>query len=83
MKKLINKVKTFLHIHRYNKPIASMYISFHGRDIIYECSCGKRKLERVHRSFSTPFPIETTIGMSYKDIERILAGGPVNPFENL
>lgn len=47
-----------------------MYISFNTRDIVYECKCGKRKIERETRSFSDPFPIKTTL-ITRKELEKI------------
>lgn len=73
MKNFIKNIFKKIHICVYLTPIASRYISFNTRDIVYECSCGKRKLERVFKSFSDPFPIETNNFMTKIDIENLLA----------
>lgn len=59
---MFSKILKLLHIHYYNKPIASEYVSFHTRDIIYQCRCGKRKLRHEFFAFSEEFPIETKYG---------------------
>lgn len=67
----IQNIKTLFkkfHIHSFNKPIISRYISFNTRDIIYECKCGKRILKNVYRNYgeaTTPF-------LEKHDMERIL-----------
>lgn len=66
-----------VHVCNFKKPIASQYVSFHTRDIIFECKCGKRKVERMSKSFSDPFPIETTLGLTYKEVNAILEGKSV------
>ena len=38
---------------------------------MYECRCGKRKIESVYRSFGSPFPIETTMFITNKEIQEI------------
>lgn len=70
--------RLFNHIHYFDKPIASKYVSFHTRDIIYECRCGKRKVVREHRRFGEPFPIETNILITQKEFESILNNSPVS-----
>jgi len=55
----------------FTKPIASLYVSFHTRDILYECSCGKRKIEQVTRAFGESFPIETTMLLTRKELNRM------------
>lgn len=49
----------FKHKCNFEKPLLSQYRTFHSRAIVYECKCGKRKIFRVDRDFSDPFPIET------------------------
>lgn len=48
-----------------------MYVSFNTRDIVYECRCGKRRIERDYRPFDVPFPIETTHFITRKELEKI------------
>lgn len=67
-------MKKFLHIHKWN-PKLSRYISFHTRDILYECKCGKRKIETVYRSFDKPFPIETAMNLTHKEMQDALSSG--------
>ena len=67
----IVKIFERLHICNLSKPIVSRYISFNTRDIVYECMCGERKIKRVYRSFDSPFPIETTIFITNKEIQKI------------
>jgi len=55
----------------FDKPIASSYVSFNTRDILFECSCGKRNIETVIKAFDSSFPIQTTMFLSRKDIERM------------
>ncbi len=66
-KKIIKSIRKKLHVCYHNKPIISRYMSFHTREIIYECKCGHRQVERVTRAFSDPFPIETTSLIAYKE----------------
>lgn len=70
--KIINWIKNKTHIHFYNKPLVSKYISFSQRDIIFECECGKRKMKREVRSFSEPFTISTTFFITKNEMEIIL-----------
>ena len=65
----MSKIK--VHCHSYSKPIVSMYISFNTRDIVYECSCGERKIIREYRDFSDPFPIETSMNITRQELENI------------
>ena len=67
-------IHRLFHIHNW-KPKLSRYISFDSRDILYECKCGKRKIENVYRDFSEPFPIETTTNLTYKDMQDALLNG--------
>jgi hypothetical protein len=60
-----------LHVCSFSKPIVSMYVSFNTRDIVYECRCGKRRIERDYRPFDVPFPIETTNFITRKELEKI------------
>lgn len=69
-----DKIKKCFHFHNYSKPIYSKYVSFHVRDIIYECRCGKRKSKRTERTFSSTFPIETNICVGDEEFKRILNG---------
>lgn len=61
-----------LHIHRYNKPIISNYVSFSTRDVVWECRCGHRKLVRESRAFSSPFSLSWTVGLNNKEMEQVL-----------
>lgn len=61
-----------IHIHSYYKPIISRYVTFSQRDIIYECKCGERKIFRVYKDFSEPFPIETSMIETNKEFESYL-----------
>ena len=63
--------KNKLHVHSYDKPIISQYVSFNTRDIVYECKCGKRTIKRVYQSFSEPFPINTTPFITNEDLKKI------------
>jgi hypothetical protein len=74
MRKLLERIGKALHFCNFKKPIASRYVSFHTRDIVFECKCGKRRVNRVRRAFSSPFPIETTLGITNKEFTQILAG---------
>lgn len=69
---MINWIKNKLHIHCFSKPIASQYVSFNSRDIIFECSCGKRKMERVQRDYGDAFPIQTTHFITNAQMRDIL-----------
>jgi hypothetical protein len=69
MKKLFKK----LHIHNFSKPIACMYISFHTREIIFECKCGARKLKKEIKAFDEPFSRGADF-VSSKEMKEILAG---------
>jgi hypothetical protein len=59
------------HSCKFDKPIISRYISFNTRDIIYECTCGKRVIKRDTRAFSDPFPIPTNPLLSQRDFEKM------------
>jgi hypothetical protein len=50
------------HKCKHTLAIASKYLSFSIRDIIYQCKCGKRELKRESFFFDQPFPIETLYG---------------------
>lgn len=69
---LINRLFKKNHRCNFTKPIASKYLTFSSRNIIYECRCGKRKMMRVWRRFDDPFPIDTNILISNQEMERIL-----------
>jgi hypothetical protein len=66
------KIFSFFHIHKFNKPIASMYTGFNTRNIIYECKCNKRKIFRRYFTFSEPLPIKTNNLITYKEFNNIL-----------
>lgn len=66
-----NCSKIKVHFHLYYKPIVSRYISFNTRDIVYECSCGKREIIRVYRFFGESFPIQTTHHITHKELQEI------------
>lgn len=70
MKKLLSYF--FPHIHCYKKPVVSQYVSFHTRNIIFECECGKREQRRVIKAFSEDFPIPTTPYISDKEMLEYL-----------
>lgn len=65
------KIKECLHICYYSTPIASKYVSFNTRDIVYECRCGKRKIKRFDSIMNIPFPIETNFLMTRAELEKI------------
>ncbi len=67
-------IHRLFHTHNF-KPILSRYISFSSRDILYECKCGKRKIVNVYRDFDTPFPMETTMLLTHKDMQDALLNG--------
>lgn len=72
---MINWVKNmFRHKHYFNKPLVSMYWTFHTRKIVYECSCRLRKTYSVSCDFSEPFPIPTDTFISYSDLDLIENG---------
>ncbi len=62
----------FFHIHFYNTPICSMYVSFSQRHIIYQCRCGKRKAKMIFRQYGDAFPIKTSNLMTRKEFNGIL-----------
>lgn len=61
-----------LHIHNFSKPIASRYVSFNTRDIIFECRCGDRKVKNIFKQFGESFPIETNTLISINEFNNIL-----------
>lgn len=72
---MIKKILAFLnrpHKHYHDKPIASMYISFSTRDIIYECKCGHRQIYRQYFGFDDPLPIPTNSLITYKEFFAML-----------
>ena len=60
------------HIHNYSKPIVSSYVSFHTRDVVWECRCGKRKLVRETRAFGTSFSLGWTCNLSATEMTQVL-----------
>ncbi len=76
--KLINWLSKKLHIHRFDKPLVSQYASFNTRNIIFECRCGKRRLENEYTPFGTPFSIETTHFITNEQMQQILNNEPAN-----
>jgi len=77
MKKILRRLfglKPFPHIHIHIKPIASQYAGFSCRRIIFECPCGDRAMEKVCRSFSDPFPIDTNHFITNEQMAAILNG---------
>lgn len=70
MKKILKFI--FPHRHKYNKPIASKYISFDTRDIIYECQCRERKVFRYRDSYNLNFPIDTNVFMTNEEFKELL-----------
>ncbi len=69
---LIRKLINNTHLHNFNKPIVSRYVSFNTRDIIYECKCGKRQIFRIYRQYGDAFPIETSNLLTNKELESYL-----------
>ena len=69
--------KKGLHLCRFSHPIVSKYVGFETRNIIYQCKCGKRKCKKVTRTFedNRDFPIKTSVMMTEKEFDIILAGG--------
>ena len=67
-------MKLFPHIHRYNEPIISDYVSFSTRDVVWQCRCGHRKLVRESRAFGSPFSLSWTVGLDKKEMEQVLSG---------
>lgn len=65
---MIQKIKDLFHIHNFNNPIVSAYVSFHRRNIIYECRCGKRK-SRLMNALDIPI---LTSSISKKEFKIVL-----------
>jgi hypothetical protein len=65
-------MKNIFHIHNFKKPVASQYRSFNGRNIIFECKCGKREMRFIYDFFGRGFPLETNILITDKEMEQIL-----------
>jgi len=65
-------MKNIFHIHSFNTPIASKYIGFNTRNIIFECRCGKRKVKQEYRSFGEAFSMPTSNFMSDEMFKAIL-----------
>lgn len=68
MKRLLN----LFHIHSFGTPIASEYISFNTRRIIYQCKCGCKEAHSISLPFGVSFPIETTPFFEHKDFKNLL-----------
>jgi hypothetical protein len=64
-------IKKRIHLHEFDTPIVSMYVSFHCRDIVYQCKCGEGRITRVCLPFGKSFDIETTIGITQKELKQI------------
>jgi len=69
--KIIKYIVSLFHICN-QKPIRSAYVGFNTRDILYKCKCGKGKITREYHPYGSPFTIETTPFITYKDLEKIL-----------
>lgn len=68
-------LKKLFHVH-YFKPILSSYVSFNVRNIVYECpKCKARMIEKIKKSFSEPFPIETSGCFSEKELQDVMNKG--------
>jgi len=61
----------FPHRHRYEKPIASRYVSFYTRDIVYQCKCGKRIIYKTY-NYDCNFPIPTNLFMTYEQLQGLV-----------
>jgi len=64
--------KKLFHFHLHSKPVVSKYVSFHTRDIIYECKCGDRKIFRRTFEFSEKMPIKTAMIITEKEFQSLL-----------
>lgn len=58
------------HFHWY-EPKVSRYVRFEAREILYECSCGKKELRMVYRKYAEPFPIDTKNYLTKADMEKM------------
>jgi hypothetical protein len=77
--KLIFKLVTGQHIHKFSRPVISQYNSFNTRRIIYQCTCGKKEARLVYRAFGDPFPIETAVMLDNKEFNAILKYEKIHP----
>lgn len=79
--KKIKEILNRFHIHCFDTPILSQYRSFHTREIVYQCRCGQKELHTVHAGFSEPFPIETAMLITGREVQKVLADPqPLKPF---
>jgi hypothetical protein len=60
------------HIHIHSKPIVSSYVSFHTRDVVWECRCGQRKLVRESRAFGSSFSLDWTCSLNTIEMTQVL-----------
>lgn len=79
MIQVIKNILKKLHRCNYDTPIVSRYVGFSTRDIIYQCTCGKKKSYMIYRNFGIPFPIETNCFMERKEFKEILESDKIYP----
>ncbi len=78
--RVMKKILSLLHIHIFNTPITSEYISFNTRNIIYQCRCGCKKSYNVTMPFGVSFPIQTSSFLTQKEFKKILKDtNPMKP----
>jgi hypothetical protein len=66
-------MKTFFklfHTHNYSKIIASQYVSFNYRNVVVECKCGKRKIEKYHHD--NVYPFKTNCFITNIEMEKLI-----------
>lgn len=67
--KLLFWLKTKLHVHSYNKIIASQYHTFDTRRVVLECKCSKRVIEIW--SHTSVYPFLTNLLITNKEMEDL------------
>jgi redox-regulated HSP33 family molecular chaperone len=72
MIKIYKSIIKYFHRCYHDKPIIARYRTFSSRDIIFECRCGHRQIERVIREYGDPFPIEPTNYLTHREFESYL-----------
>jgi hypothetical protein len=69
---IIKWIKNKIHVHYFNKQVTSKYVSFHTRQIIFECRCGNRISVRESKSFGNPFSKDTDLLVTEKEFNKLL-----------
>lgn len=69
------RIIKWFHVHAIHKIVASRYVSFNYRDVIYECKCGHRWKEKGKRAEYILPHVETCDTWQQKKFDEYLING--------